>query len=343
MEPIISANKGEKNFDIILLGRVCVDLNPTAEGYYKSTAEVDTFNRYLGGSPANIAVGMARFGKKVGFIGKVSNDQLGDFVVNYFKNEGIDVSHVTRAQNGENLGLAITEILSETQSSILMYRNGVADLALSPEDVDEEYIAQAGMLLISGTALSASPSREAAFKAAAIAKRVGVTVIFDVDYRPQNWKSTDEIAVYYSLLAERSDMILCSREEMSLTEGLCMPGNDDDGRSAAYWMGKSAKLMVIKHGKSGSNAFLADGRKYLVKPFPVKLLKSFGGGDGYAAAFLTSLINGKSVEDALSLASACAAMLVASKSCSQDMPTMEALCAFEMDAVAAHGRMVSEL
>ena len=101
--------------------------------------------------------------------------------------------------------------------------------------------------------------------------------------------------------------------------------------------------MVIKHSKSGSNAFLADGRKYLVKPFPVKLLKSFGGGDGYAAAFLTSLINGKSVEDALSLASACAAMLDASKSCSQDMPTMEALCAFEMDAVAAHGRMVSEL
>ena len=332
-----------KKYDMILLGRVCIDLNPTADGYYKSTAEVDTFNRYLGGSPANIAVGMARLGKKVGFIGKVSNDQFGDFVTNYFANEGIDISHVTRTTGEENLGLAITEILSETESSIMMYRNGVADLMLDPKDVDEEYISQTKALLISGTALSASPSREAAFKAAAIAKRLGTPVIFDIDYRPQNWKSKDEIAVYYSLLAAQSDIILCSREEMTLTESLCIPQNEDDEISAKYWMARSAKIIVIKHGKNGSNAFIIDGSKYLVKPFPVKLLKSFGGGDGYAAAFLTSIIDGKSYAEALSLASACAAMLVASKSCSADMPNMQALIDFEQSAVAAHGQMVSEI
>lgn len=78
-------DQSDAKFDLILLGRVCIDLNPTPEGYYKSTADVDTFNRYLGGSPANIAVGMARLGKKIGFIAKVSNDQFGTFVTNYFK------------------------------------------------------------------------------------------------------------------------------------------------------------------------------------------------------------------------------------------------------------------
>lgn len=336
-------NEENRPLDIILLGRVCIDLNPTSEGYYKSTDNVNTFNRYLGGSPGNIAVGMARLGKKVGFIGKVSNDQLGTFVYNYMQREGINVSHLTRAKNGENLGLCFTEILTPTESSILMYRNGVADLMLCPEDVDEDYIAQTKMLLISGTALSASPSREAAFKAVTLARRLGVTVIFDVDYRPQNWKNTDEIAVYYSLMAQQADVILCSREEMTLTEGLVMPQNEDDELSAKYWMDKNAKVLVIKHGKHGSNAFIKDGARYEIKPFPVKLLKSFGGGDGYAAAFLSSMLEGKGFEKAFSLASACAAMLVASESCSQDMPDADSLEAFEKRAVEEHGSMVRAL
>ena len=335
-------DQSDAKFDLILLGRVCIDLNPTPEGYYKSTADVDTFNRYLGGSPANIAVGMARLGKKIGFIAKVSNDQFGTFVTNYFKNEGIDNTHVTRCKGEENLGLAITEILSETESSIMMYRNGVADLSLSPEDVDEDYVSSARALLISGTALSASPSREAAFKAVAIARNKSIPVIFDIDYRPQNWKSKDEIAVYYSLMAGESDIILCSREEMSLTESLCIPNNCDDEVSAKYWMDKNAKLIVIKHGKEGSNAFFKDGERYKVKPFPVKLLKSFGGGDGYASAFLTGLLDGEEPQKCLSLASACAAMLVASKSCSADMPTLDALSEFEQRAVLEHGSMVEK-
>ena len=156
-------------FDIVLLGRAAIDLNPT--DYYKPLDESTTFKKYLGGSPANIAVGMARLGKKVGFIGKVSDDQFGTFIEKRFQSEGIDTSHVTRAKNGEKLGLTFTEILSESESSILMYRNGIADLQLSVEDIDEEYIKQSKTLLISGTALAQSPSRVAALKALRLAKK----------------------------------------------------------------------------------------------------------------------------------------------------------------------------
>ena len=130
-----------RKLDLIALGRVAIDFNPI--DYFKPLSESREFRKYLGGSPANVAVGLARLGGKVGFIGKVSDDRFGDYVTDFFKKEGIDVSRITRASGGEKLGLTFTEILSPTESSILMYRDGIADLMLEPQEVDEEYIASA--------------------------------------------------------------------------------------------------------------------------------------------------------------------------------------------------------
>lgn len=327
-----------KRFDLILLGRIAVDLNPI--DYYCPLNESTTFKRYLGGSPANIAVGLARLGKKVGFFARVSDDQFGDFVTNYFDNEGIDTSHVVRCKHGEKIGLTFTEIKSETESSIVMYRNEAADLRLEPDDIDEEYIKQTKALLISGTALAESPSREAAFKAIMLAKRNGVPIVFDIDYRAYNWKSKDEISVYYAAAARDADIILGSREEYNLTERLLKPGMSDS-ETAAYWHAQNAKIVVIKHGKEGSTAYTNDNQSYSIKPFPVKLLKSFGGGDGYASAFLYGLFEGFEIIDALEFGSASAAMLVASHACSQDMPDVAAVQAFIKEEKELYGEMVA--
>lgn len=327
-----------KEYDLILLGRVAVDLNPV--DYYCPLNESTTFKRYLGGSPANIAVGLARLGKKCGFFARVSDDQLGTFVTDYFKNEGIDTSHIKRCENGEKIGLTFTEIKSETESSIVMYRNEAADLKLSVEDIDEEYIKKSRALLISGTALAESPSREAALKAVALAKRNGVPVIFDIDYRAYNWKNSDEIAIYYSAVAGEADIILGSREEYDLTEKLIKPGMNDT-QTAAFWHSKNAKIVIIKHGKDGSTAYTNDGESYSIKPFPVKLLKSFGGGDGYASAFLYGLFEGWDIIDCLEFGSASAAMLVASHACSQDMPSAEAVKEFIKKEKEEYGEMIA--
>ena len=324
--------------DVIPMGRVAIDFNPT--DYFKPLSESEHFNKYLGGSPANIAVGLARLGRKVGFLAKVSDDQFGTFVTNYFVNEGIDVSHITRCKNGEKLGLTFTEILSPTQSSILMYREGVADLMLHPDDVDLDYIASAKALLISGTSLCTSPTREAALKALAYAKRAGTTVIFDADYRAYTWKNLDEVAVYTSLVASQSDMVLGSREEFDLMERLLdLPGTDE--ASAKYWHDKGVELLVIKHGKQGSCAYSKADGNWDVKPFPVDALKGFGGGDGYASAFLHGLLQGKPLNAALEMGSASAAMLVASHACSRDMPTEEALMTFIAEKKKTCGEVVT--
>jgi 5-dehydro-2-deoxygluconokinase len=327
-----------KEFDLILLGRVAVDLNPV--DYYCPLNESTTFKRYLGGSPANIAVGLARLGKKCGFFARVSDDQLGTFVTDYFDKEGIDTSHIKRCQNGEKIGLTFTEIKSETESSIVMYRNEAADLKLDVADIDEEYINKAKAILISGTALAESPSREAALKAVALAKKNSVPIIFDIDYRAYNWKNSDEIAIYYSSVAREADIILGSREEYDLTEKFIKVGMTDK-ETAAYWHSQNAKIVIIKHGKEGSTAYTNDGESYSIKPFPVKLLKSFGGGDGYASAFLYGIFEGWEIIDALEFGSASAAMLVASHACSQDMPTVPAVKEFIKKEKEEYGEMIA--
>ncbi len=328
-----------KNLHIIPVGRVAIDFNPT--DYNRPLNESSNFNKYLGGSPANIAVGMARLGNRVGFLGRVSDDQFGTFVTDFFKNEGIDTSHIFRCTNGEKLGLTFTEMLSPTQSSILMYREGVADLQLCVDDVDEAYIASSACLLISGTALCTSPTREASFKALTFAKRSGVPVVFDADYRAYTWKNDDEIAIYTSLVAEKADIILGSREEFDRMERLLSLDGTDEA-SAGYWLGKGASVCIIKHGKAGSCAYSVEGN-YRVKPFPVDALKGFGGGDGYASAFLHALMAGNSLPDALEKGSASAAMLVASHACSRDMPDEKSLEEFIREKKAVCGSVVSPL
>ena len=324
-------------FDVVLLGRVAVDFNPV--DYFHPLEECTTFKKYVGGSPANIAVGAARHGLKVGFFARVSDDQLGDFVVHFFEKEGIDTSRIRRCENGEKIGLTFTEILSRDESSILMYRNCIADLQLHPDDIDEEYIRNAKTLLISGTSLAASPSREAALKAVMIAKRCGTRILFDIDYRSYSWKNMDEISIYYSMVAREADIIMGSREEFDLMERLIEPGRDDL-QSAAYWHGQNAKIVIIKHGKKGSTAYTCDGKQYTVRPFPVEALKSFGGGDGYGAGFLYGLYSGWDMYDCLEFGCAQASMMVAAHSCSEEMPLADEIHAFIKASKEKYGENV---
>ena len=324
-------------FDLVLLGRVAVDFNPV--DYFQPLEECTTFKKYVGGSPANIAVGAARHGMKIGFFARVSDDQLGDFVTHFFQKEGIDTSRIRRCENGEKIGLTFTEILSRDESSILMYRNCIADLQLHPDDIDEEYIKNTKALLISGTSLAASPSREAALKAVMLAKRWGTKIIFDVDYRSYSWKNKDEISIYYSMVAREADIIMGSREEFDLMEALIEPGRDDL-QSAAYWHSQNAKIVIIKHGKKGSTAYTCDGKQYTVRPFPVDALKSFGGGDGYGAGFLYGLYSGWDMFDCLEFGCAQASMMVAAHSCSEEMPRAEEIHAFIRASKEKYGENV---
>lgn len=336
----------QRPLDIIFLGRVAIDFNPAysdkVKEEFKPLKSVHYFEKFVGGSPANTACGVTKHGLKAGFIGKVSDDQFGDYVIDYFNDRGIDTSHITRCTGGEKLGLTFTEMLSSSESKILMYRNAIADLQLSVDDIDEEYIESAKSLLISGTALAESPSREAALKAVMIAKKTGTNVIFDIDYRAYNWKNEDEISIYYSAVAKEADIIMGSREEFDLTERLICPGMSDE-ESAGYWHSHNARICVIKHGMKGSTAYTDDGEKFSIKPFPVQARKGFGGGDGYSAAFLYGLYSGWDIIDCLEFGSAEASMMVRANNCSDALPTEDQVKTFIRDEKILYGDMIARV
>lgn len=209
-----------------------------------------------------------------------------------------------------------------------MYRDHVADLLLSTEEISEEYIRKSKALLISGTALAQSPSREAVFVALEFARKHNVTVFFDLDYRPYTWKSAAETAVYYNLAAEKCDCIIGTREEFNMMESLYNVTDADDEATVNRWFSHQAKLVVIKHGGSGSISYTADGQKHRSGIFPAKVLKTFGAGDSYASAFIHSLMRGESVGEAMRRGSASASIVISRHSCSDAMPTLDELEAF---------------
>lgn len=304
----------EKQFDLITVGRACLDFN--AIEYNRPMEETMTFAKYVGGSPANIAIGTSKLGMKVGFIGKISNDQHGRFIKKYMSDVGINTDHIIVDQQGHTAGMVFTEIKSPEECSILMYRENVADLYLSPEEIQEDYIKQSKRILISGTALAGSPSREAVFQVVKYARKHNVEILFELDYRPPTWKSEAETSIYYALLAEMADVVIGTRDEFDKLENK----KGENKHTVAYLFQYQPKLIVIKHGVEGSYAYTKDGKIFKGNTYKSKVLKTFGAGDSYASAFLYALHQDKDIETALKFGSAAAAIVVSKHSSSEAMP-----------------------
>jgi len=316
----------ERPFDFIGLGRIGIDMY--ANEVNCPMEEVKTFSKFIGGSPANITVGAAKLGLKSGFIGKIAEDGFGRYILRYFEEKGIDISGIVYDTSGANTQIAVSEVLGQESAKCIFYRANVADLNLLPTEIDENYIAATKILLISGTALAASPSREAVFVAIEYAKKHHVCVMMDIDYRPYNWRSREETAVYYSLAAEKCDIILGTRDEFDMIEAIYDPGNKDDDKTASRLLEKSASIVVVKHGKQGSRGFCKDGSVYDGVIFPTRVFNTFGAGDSYAAAFIYGILNGLDVGACMKYGAGASSIVISRNACADAMPTEAELKAF---------------
>ncbi|ARJ50717.1 5-dehydro-2-deoxygluconokinase [Staphylococcus lutrae] len=304
---------------IVAIGRAAIDLN--AVEINCPMEETKTFRKYVGGSPANIVIGASKLGLDVGLIANVSDDQHGRFITTYLNDVGVDTSQISIDKDGRQSGLAFTEILSPEASSILMYREKVADLNLKPENIDEAYIRNSHYLLISGVALSQSPSREAVIKSLLIAKKNGVKVIFELDYRPYSWTNDEETALYYELFVNQANIVIGTREEFEKIDAY-QTLSDKEVSELIFKQGQ-AELVVIKRGVQGSNAYTSQGEHFVGQAYKATVMKTFGAGDSYAAAFLYGLITTQNIQKALQYGAASAAIVVSRHSSSEAMPTID--------------------
>ena len=324
----------DRSLEAIAMGRANVDLYTSETGV--SLFEADHFERFVGGSPANIATSLARLGVRTGFIGKVSQDQFGAYVRHYLQQVGVDVTGIILDDHsGSRTSLAFAERRPQ-DCDVILYREGAADLALAPDEIAESYIGSASLLVISGTALSGTPSREAVLLALEYAERCATTVCFDLDYRSPAWRSPLDTGIYYRAAAAKSSIIIGTREEYDALEfglGYEPLGTPEeaDRRSAEMLLhagDAKTRLVVIKHGEAGSTAFTADGAELHEGVFPVTVKKPYGAGDAFAGGLLYALLRGAGVADALHTAAAAASIVISGDACSESSPTAGELESF---------------
>jgi 5-dehydro-2-deoxygluconokinase len=291
--------------DVVILGRIGYDLY--SEEPHVPLARVRTFSRYLGGSSANMAVGLARLGASVGMVSCLGDDALSCFLIEFLKTEKVDTAHVQIAP-GYLPSLAITEISPPDRFPQVFYRHDPVDTRLAATDSDLEYLAGARMFITNGTSLCASPSRESTYRALERAKTAGCRVIFDVDYRAMSWPRPEEAGLAVRLALPYIDVLIGNELEMGLAGGV------ENLRSRV-------PVLVSKLGDKGTRVWTGEDSVYLA-PYSVDVLSTIGAGDGFASGFLYAMLKQLPLGECLQYGNAAAAIVVSRLSCSEAMPAL---------------------
>ena len=173
-----------KDLDVITIGRASVDLYGGQVG--GRLEDMASFQKYIGGSPTNIAAGTARLGMRSALITRVGNEHMGRFIREELAREGVDVSGVVT--DPERLtALVLLGIRDDKQFPLIFYRENCADMALCEDDIDEGLIARARSVVATGTHLSHPRTEAAVLKALRLARQHGARTALDIDYRPNLW------------------------------------------------------------------------------------------------------------------------------------------------------------
>ncbi|PSU45331.1 5-dehydro-2-deoxygluconokinase [Photobacterium frigidiphilum] len=319
-----------KILDLICMGRVAVDLYGQQIG--ARLEDMGSFSKYLGGSSGNVAYGTARQGLKSSMLARVGDEHMGRFLREELNSVGVDTSYLITDE--ERLtALVILGIKDEETFPLIFYRDNCADMAITADDVSEEYIASARCLAITGTHLSNPQTRDAVLTALKYARRNGVKTALDIDYRPVLWgltslgdgenrfiesgKVTDQLQEVLGLF----DLIVGTEEEFHIAGGST---NSIDALRAVRQVSQAE--LVCKRGALGCSVFSNDIPNDLddgitIQGVRVDVLNVLGAGDAFMSGLLRGYLSGEGWEKACAYANACGALVVSRHGCAPSMPT----------------------
>lgn len=311
MEVSYLKNKINEN-KFLIIGRAGIDIYPDPPGTKTELAK--NFVSYLGGSSANIAVALTKLGGKCHLLTCISDDALGRLAINHLKNFKVDTSLITSIKGDYRLSFAIVESTIKDHQSII-YRNNAADLFMNEKDVSKVNFSDFSCLIVTGTCLALEPSRTATFHAFDLAKKNGLPIILDIDYRPYTWESASEASTIYFEAAKKCNCIIGNEEEFNIMA----KHYNNNGFKLAQELINFSTIIIYKMGKNGSIAFV-ENKTIKTGVFEVKTLKPTGAGDAFIGAFIGSILNSKTIEESIKYGSAAAAIVVTKVGCSSAMP-----------------------
>ncbi|MER9297824.1 5-dehydro-2-deoxygluconokinase [Mesorhizobium sp. M0621] len=320
--------------DVITIGRASVDLYGQQIG--SRLEDITSFAKSVGGCPANISVGTARLGLRSALLTRVGDEQMGRFIREQLKREGVNVDGL-KTDKERLTALVLLSVEDEGVSPMIFYRSDCADMALAPEDIDEAFVASARAIVVTGTHFSRPNSDAAQRKAIRIMKAKGGKVVFDIDYRPNLWGlaghaegferyvKSDRVSAQLKTVLPDCDLIVGTEEEIMIASGA------DDCLSALKTIRSlSSATIVLKRGAMGCIVYdgpisddLEDG--VVGKGFPIEIYNVLGAGDAFMSGFLRGWLGGEDHATAATWANACGAFAVSRLLCAPEYPTFEEL------------------
>lgn len=323
-----------KSLDVITVGRSSVDLYGAQVG--GRLEDMGSFQKYIGGSPTNMAAGTARLGLKSGLITRVGDEHMGRFIREELQKEGVDVRGV-KTDPERLTALVLLGIRDEERFPLIFYRENCADMALCEDDIDESFIAESRALVVTGTHLSHPKTESAVLKAIDLARKHGARIGLDIDYRPNLWglaghgdgdsrfiesgRVTAKLRSHLHLF----DLIVGTEEEFHIA------GGSTDTITALRAVRKvSPATLVCKRGAAGAAAFtgaipdsLDDGESG--PGFPIEVFNVLGAGDGVMSGLIKGWLEDAPWPRALEYANACGAFAVSRHGCTPAYPSLEEL------------------
>jgi 5-dehydro-2-deoxygluconokinase len=311
--------------DVICLGRAAVDLYGEQIG--GRLEDMQTFAKYVGGSSANVAVGLARLGLRSSMLTRVGDEHMGRFVREALEREGVDVSHV-RTDPQRLTAFVILGIASHDDFPHIFFRENCADLGIESGDFDTSYVASSRALAITGTHLSTDRSAHVVDTAIRYAHEAGTRVVLDIDYRPVLWGLTSagdganrfiaaaNVTARLQQALPQCELIIGTEEEIRIAGG---HASTDTAIEAIRRLGNAT--IVVKRGPAGCTVLPPDAQAVDVKGFPVEVLNAIGAGDAFLSGFLYGWLLDRSWESCGQLGNACGALVVSRHGCAPALPT----------------------
>jgi 2-dehydro-3-deoxygluconokinase len=238
----------------------------------------------FGGDTSNCAIAAARQGARVGYITALGADRFGDMYMDLWRDEGIDVSGVSRDPDAPTAAYFIQPVAEGRDFTY--YRKGSAASRMTPEALPVEVIKRAKCLQVSAISQAISESaRDTVSRAIDVAREAGLTIAYDFNLRLNLWDLERAREVIHET-ARRADILLPSLDEARLLSGL-----EDPEAIVEYYLATGPEIVALKCGGDGLIIGQAGSRR-TISPPSVNVVDTSGAGDVFVGSFLARLAAG---------------------------------------------------
>lgn len=270
----------KKHIEVMCFGESIVDFLPNRRAKLR---DVETFRKIVGGAPANVALGIARLGRRSALMCKVGADEFGSFLTEALAREGVDVAGVVATSEADT-GFTFISLTADGERSFTAPRFLTADQTLCVEDIDPDAIRAADIVLFGTNQMIDARLRECAMFALETAKAADRLIVMDPNIRLHLWPNQDEVVPAVNAALAYVDVVKLNDEEIEILG----PGMTARELYHDVLAPMGATALIATHASGGAEVFCGDLYTSVEAP-NVDVVDTTGAGDGFVAGVLTAL------------------------------------------------------